>query len=643
MLHLLRVEMVINSPWIMPILGIQELASPKANGFWCIVPTGRVIVPTGSYIVPNGSFIDTTGRVPRETGYENLNGNPQHALKDKGVIESGCLRHMTRNISYLSEFKEINRGYVTFGRDPKGGKITCKGSPRENNMYNVDLKNIVPSGDLTCLFAKATLDESNLWHRRLGHIDFKTMNKLVKGNLVRGLLSKVFENNHTCVAYKKGKQHRASCKSKPVSYVSQPLQREWTYITQSMNYQSIIAGNKPNHNASIQENLNADPQNTDANAAFDVKETESEVHVSPSSGDKTKNHDEKTKRDAKGKRFEDPDHPNKVYKVVKALYRLHKAPTAWFETLANYLLENGFQRGKIDQTLFIKKQKDGKSANTPIDTEKPLLKDPNGKDVDVHTYRSIISSLMYLTSSRPDIMFAVYACDRFQVTPKDLHLHAVKRIFRYLKGKPHLGLWYPKDSPFNLVAYLDSDYAGASLDRKSTTGVYQVDEKDGIEVAAVDLKLLLSGLLLMLLVQIRIDGKPTIYVSCIKQVWASLSIKKSNDVVRLQALIDRKKVIITEDSIRYALRLDDVDVGDLSSYATKYTSPTLTQKVFTNIRRVGKGFSGVDTPLFDVSTKPTPPSPTPATPPPPPQQEPIPSPPQADIAQPSSPPPQQPL
>nr|GEZ77939.1 hypothetical protein [Tanacetum cinerariifolium] len=421
MIHVLRVGLVINPPG-------------------CIVPTGRVIVPTGSYIVPNGSFIDTTGRVPRETGYENLNGNPQHALKDKGVIESGCLRHMTRNISYLSEFKEINRGYVTFGRDPKGGKITCKGSPRENNMYNVDLKNIVPSGDLTCLFAKATLDESNLWHRRLGHIDFKTMNKLVKGNLVRGLLSKVFENNHTCVAYKKGKQHRAS----------------W---------------NKPNHNASIQENLNADPQNTDANAAFDVKETESEVHVSPSSGDKTKNHDEKTKRDAKGKRFEDPDHPNKVYKVVKALYRLHKAPTAWFETLANYLLENGFQRGKIDQTLFIKKQKDGKSANTPIDTEKPLLKDPNGKDVDVHTYRSIISSLMYLTSSRPDIMFAVYACDRFQVTPKDLHLHAVKRIFRYLKGKPHLGLWYPKDSPFNLVAYLDSDYAGASLDRKSTTGV----------------------------------------------------------------------------------------------------------------------------------------------------------------------------
>ncbi|GKD46397.1 hypothetical protein Tco_1271042 [Tanacetum coccineum] len=82
----------------------------------------------------------------------------------------------------------------------------------------------------------------------------------------------------------------------------------------------------------------------------------------------------------------------------------------------------------------------------------------------------MIGSLMYLTSSRPDIMFAVCACARFQINPKISHLHAVKRIFRYLKGQPRLGLWYPKDSPFDLVAYTDNDYAGASLDRKSITG-----------------------------------------------------------------------------------------------------------------------------------------------------------------------------
>nr|GEU87216.1 ribonuclease H-like domain-containing protein [Tanacetum cinerariifolium] len=212
-------------------------------------------------------------------------GNPQHALKDKEVIDSGCSRHMTGNMSYLYDFKELNGGYVAFGGNPKGGKIYRKGqikigmldfddvyfvkelkfnlfsvsqmcdeknsvlftnteclvlSPdfklpdesqvllkvhRENNMYNVNLNNIVPSGDLTCLFAKATIDESNLWHKRLGHINFKTMNKLVKGNLVRGLPTKAFENDNTCVACKKGKQHRASCKTKPVSYVDQPLYR----------------------------------------------------------------------------------------------------------------------------------------------------------------------------------------------------------------------------------------------------------------------------------------------------------------------------------------------------------------------------------------------------------------------------------
>ncbi|GKA24913.1 putative ribonuclease H-like domain-containing protein [Tanacetum coccineum] len=199
--------------------------------------------------------------------------------------------------------------------------------------------------------------------------------------------------------------------------------------------------------------------------------------------------------------FEDPEFPNKVYKVEKALYGLHQAPRAWYETLSTYLLENRFRRGTIDKNLFIKKDKDDilfvqvkqkddgifisqdkyvadilkkfdfatvKTASTPMETNKALLKDEEAADVDVHLYRSMIGSLMYLTASRPDIMFVVCACARFQVTPKTSHLHAVKRIFRYLKGHPKLGLWYPRDSPFDLEAFSDSDYAGASLDRKST-------------------------------------------------------------------------------------------------------------------------------------------------------------------------------
>ncbi|GJW92070.1 putative ribonuclease H-like domain-containing protein [Tanacetum coccineum] len=121
------------------------------------------------------------------------------------VDAQGRSKHMTGNKSYLSDYEEIDGGFVAFRGDPKGGRITGKGG-------------------LTCLFAKATLDESNLWHRRLGHINFKTMNKLVRGNLVRGLPSKTFENNHTCVACQKGKQHKASCKTKTVSSISQPLQ-----------------------------------------------------------------------------------------------------------------------------------------------------------------------------------------------------------------------------------------------------------------------------------------------------------------------------------------------------------------------------------------------------------------------------------
>ncbi|GJW88717.1 putative ribonuclease H-like domain-containing protein [Tanacetum coccineum] len=110
-----------------------------------------------------------------------------------------------------------------------------------------------------------------------------------------------------------------------------------------------------------------------------------------------------------------------------------------------------------------------KTASTLIETQKPLVKDEEAADVDVHLYRSMIGSLMYLTASRPDIMYAVCACSRFQVTLKTSHIHAVKRIFRYLKDKPNLGLWYPRVSSFDLEAYSDSDYAGANLNRKSTT------------------------------------------------------------------------------------------------------------------------------------------------------------------------------
>ncbi|GJS28420.1 putative ribonuclease H-like domain-containing protein [Tanacetum coccineum] len=209
----------------------------------------------------------------------------EHPLKnmvDRGIFDSGCSGHMTGNKDQLEDFEEFNGGSVTFGGSK--GYISGKGRirvgnldfdsvsfvkelghfnlfsisqicdkqhkvlfteteclvvssdfkmpdenqillkvPRHHNMYSFDMKTPSPAKGFACLIAKATSDESKLWHRRLGHINFKNLNKLVKGNLVRGLPSKVFKNDHTCVACHKGKQHRASCKAKIERLITVPL------------------------------------------------------------------------------------------------------------------------------------------------------------------------------------------------------------------------------------------------------------------------------------------------------------------------------------------------------------------------------------------------------------------------------------
>ncbi|GJV92379.1 putative ribonuclease H-like domain-containing protein [Tanacetum coccineum] len=890
------------------------------------------------------------------------NDNPQRALNNKGIVDSGCSRHMTGNKAYLAEYQDYNGGPVAFGGSK--GYITGKGKiktgkldfedvcfvkelqhfnlfsvsqmcdkknkvlftdteclvlssdfklpdenqvllriPRQNNMYSFNLENIVPSGGLACLIAKATVDESNKWHRRLGHVNFKNLNKLVKGNLVRGLPSKIFQNDHTCVACQKGKQHKASCKAKIVSSISQPLQllhmdlfgptsirsinhktyclvitddfsrikREYSnartpqqnrvskrknrnlietasimqadsflpntfwaevvstacYVLnrvlvtkpqnktpyelitgksdegflvgyslnskafrpmRSKNQANKTAGPKEaNHSTGTQDNIDAGNSEMEADPAQDyfvlpiyssytstVKSSEAknegekpnkdtclktneepvdqedqafleeieklkrqekeandtaealrkvfaqeaedlllqagaaratstntvntvstpistaspsnvfsvgrpaltnyadqddsqipvleDIYDNPNDGiftnasyddegavadftnlettmnvspiptsrihsihptsqilgdpksavqtrskvhknfrayvfvryiqkQRRNNHKDfqhclfacfqsqiepkkisealedeswvdamqeellqfkiqkvwilvdlpygkkaigtkwvyRNKKDERGVvvrnkarlvaqryrqeegidydedfapvarieairiflafayymgfivyqmdvkstflygiideevyvyqplGFVDPRFPKKVYKVVKALYGLHQAPRACQDKYVAEILK------KFDFASV-------KTASTLIETHKPLVKDEEAADVDVHLYRSMIGSLMYLTASRPDIMFVVCACSRFQVTPKTSHLHDVKRIFRYLKGKPKLGLWHPRESSFDLVAYLDSDYGGANLDRKSITG-----------------------------------------------------------------------------------------------------------------------------------------------------------------------------
>ncbi|GJT91231.1 putative ribonuclease H-like domain-containing protein [Tanacetum coccineum] len=259
---------------------------PRNNFYKSHSPIRR---PFNRTTTPKANFtnhkVNTVGdkTVSAVRGYRETTDDPQKALKNKGIVDSGCSRHMTGNKAYLVEYQDYNGGPVAF-RGSKG-YISGKGKiktgkldfedvcfvkelqhfnlfsvsqmydkknkvlfidteclvlspdfklpdenqvllrvPRQNNMYSFNLENIVPTGGLACLIAKAIVDESNKWHRRLGHVNFKNLNKLVKGNLVRGLPSKIFQNDYTCVACQKGKQHKGSCKAKLVSSISQSLQ-----------------------------------------------------------------------------------------------------------------------------------------------------------------------------------------------------------------------------------------------------------------------------------------------------------------------------------------------------------------------------------------------------------------------------------
>ncbi|GJX32682.1 putative ribonuclease H-like domain-containing protein [Tanacetum coccineum] len=268
------------------------------------------------------------------------------------------------------------------------------------------------------------------------------------------------------------------------------------------------------------------------------------------------------------------------------------APVARIEAIRLFLAYASFM-GFLDEYVaeILKKfnYSDVKSASTLVDLEKPLVKDGDVDDVDVHLYRSMIGSLMYLTASRPDIMFAVCACARFQVTPKTSHLLAVKRIFRYLKGKPTLGLWYSRDSPFKLVAYTDSDYAGATQDRKSTTGGFNT-ARQKITIARQMLMLLrghghqscncFQFLSLEALFEGRhitrgrdteipqSSGPPDKGSGPSEQFWATAKVQTVNGVRQLQALVDKKRVIVTESSIKRDLHLDDAEGTDCLPTAT---------------------------------------------------------------------------
>ncbi|GJY54283.1 putative ribonuclease H-like domain-containing protein [Tanacetum coccineum] len=623
--------------------------------------------------------------------------NLQMDLQDQGVIDSVCSSHMTRNCPIILILKKLIEDMLPLEVTPKEGKSQAK-VPRKNNMYSVDLKNIVSKGGLTFLFAKATSDESKLWHRRLGHINFKTMNKLVKGNLVRGLPSKLFENDQTCVGCQKGKKHRASYDYSRFSWVfflatkdetsgilksfitrvenliDQKVKwNNWLFdidaLSKSMNYSPVIAGIRSYGKCTYKRcddacspDVGFKPSGDNEKKIFvysyDAKDVGVEVDMNNlntlmpiSPIPTTRIHKDQPVKKIIGdlnlasqtrrmtKNLKEHEEPKKVIHALK--------DPSWIEAMQDELLQFKLQKvwtlvdlpnGKrpigtkwvyrnkkdergiviMNKARLIKEEvyvglstpgfedlnfpdkvserknsrlcfagKDISSkTSTPMETQKPLLKDEDGEEVDVHLYRSMIGSLMYLTSSRPDIMFVVCACARYQVNPKVSHLHVVKRIFRYLKGQPKLGLWYPKDSPFDLVAYTDSDYAGASLDRKSTTGgcqflgcrliSWQCKKQIVVANSTTEAEYVAASIKNPIFhsktkhIEIRHhfirDSNEKKLIQMIKihtdknvadLLTKAFDVKTVNGEQQLQALVDGKKIVVAKAFVRRDLQLDD--------------------------------------------------------------------------------------
>nr|GEW33270.1 ribonuclease H-like domain-containing protein [Tanacetum cinerariifolium] len=424
--------------------------------------------------------------------------------------------------------------------------------PRKNNMYSVDMKNIVPKKDLTCLVAKDTNDESMLWHRRLGHINFKNINKLVKENLVRGLPSKCFENDQTCVACLKGKQHKVSFKFKIQNSITQPLfmlhmdlfgptfnrvmnefckgkgiKREYSVartpqkngIAERKNRTLIEEARTMLADSKLPTTFWAEAVNTACyvqNRVLVVKphfKTPYELfrcrtptisfmrpfgchvtilntldHLGKFDGKSNEgffvgyftNNKSFRVYNTRNRKVEENLHINFLENkpIIKGQYSMETGPSQDYILMPLWNDSSLFDTSLKDSDGD-NKDNDGPSKESEIDNqERPNAKN-NTKDVNtarpsINTARlniNIASPTVNIVRLSDDFFGAINDIGSLDRVEVDISIISIaKRIFRYLKGQPKLGLWYPRDSPFDLVSYTDSDYARASLDRKSTSG-----------------------------------------------------------------------------------------------------------------------------------------------------------------------------
>nr|GEX55935.1 hypothetical protein [Tanacetum cinerariifolium] len=326
---------------------------------------------------------------------------PDLILAEVDEYVDRCSKHMTGNHALLTNFVEKFLGTVRFGNNDFAGlevafrKSTCfvrnengvelPTGDRSSNLYTISL-NEDASNSSTCLLAKASSSQSWLWHQRLSHLNFATINNLMKNNLVQGLSKIKFEKDHLCSACEQGKIHHKHHKSKTAFASNKPLYLLHMDLCGLMRVQNEASEVIISFIKKTQVNLQLQVQRvrTDNGTEFKNKTLakffdEEEVYVGQPPG------------------FVSKQYPDHVYALDKALYGLKQAPRAGYDVLSQFLIEIDFQK-----------------VPTPMVEQAKLKLDLVGKPVDHTDYRSLIRSLMYVTSSRPDIMFATCMCARYQ-------------------------------------------------------------------------------------------------------------------------------------------------------------------------------------------------------------------------------------